>query len=115
MVTPNYTKKMSELRVRVSQHAKLEGDNNGNIRVLMPKINTQSILFYIAPLIILIIIFFITKPHFVCIEHIDKDNVITHKLNYKKVLISGLISGTVISVGLFAYFHNKSNSINILK
>jgi hypothetical protein len=111
MTTPDYTVKISELRARVSNHAKLDGDNSigaiSTITASIPKINTQYILFYCTPQIILTIIFIIMKPNFVCNEYIDKDNVVTNRLNYNRVLIAGLISGTVISVGLFAYFHSK--------
>lgn len=114
MSTTDYLQKMSELRTRVSQHIKLEGDNNNNnngvfknITSVIPKINTQSILFYTVPPIIFTVIFFIIKPGFLCNDHIDKDNVITRKINIKKVLIAGLISGTVISIGLFAFFRQK--------
>lgn len=112
MSTPDYTKKMSDLRTRVNQHAKLEGgDTNtgaiGTIAAAIPKINTQSILFYAAPPVILTIVFLFMKPGFVCVEHKDEENGITNKMSYKKVLIAGLISGTVISIGLFAYFRQK--------
>lgn len=113
-MTTDYFKKMSELRTRVSQHVKLEGNNNNNnngviksITSVISKINSQSILFYTVPPIIFIVIFFIIKPGFVCNEHIDKDNVITNKISIKKVIIAGLISGTIISVALFAYFRNS--------
>lgn len=111
MSTTDYVQKISELRNRVSQHVKLEGNNNGvlnTITSVIPKINTQSIFFYTVPPIIFIVIFFIIKPSFVCNQNIDKDNVITNKISIKKVLIAGLISGTIISVGLFAYFRKKS-------
>jgi len=106
MTTPDYTQKMSELRDRVVQYTKI--NNVSNTSFLIPNINTQSIFFYTAPLLIMFVIFFIMRPGFVCNDYIDKNNVITNKLNVKKVVISGLISGTVISVGLFAYFRQKS-------
>lgn len=111
MTTPDYTQKMSELRVRVEQYAKLPSPSkNGFSKAtysVIPKINMQSPTFYIAPPIILIILFFFMKPGFVCTENIDVDNVVTKKVNFKKLLISGLIGGGIISVGLFAYFRKK--------
>ena len=111
MSTTDYIQKMSELRSRVSHHSKLKGsDNTGVLRTItsaIPKINTQSMFFYAVPPVILFLIFFIIRPGFVCNEHIDKDNVITNKISIKKVLISGLITGTIISIGLFAYFRQK--------
>ena len=112
MTTPDYTQKMSELRARVGQHAKLNNVSNksalSTIKSVIPTINTKSIFFYATPLVILVVIFFIMRPGFVCNDHIDKDNVITSKIDVKKVIIAGLISGTVISVGLFAYFRQKN-------
>jgi hypothetical protein len=55
------------------------------------------------------VILLFTRPGFVCTDHIDKDNVITQKVNYKKLIIYGLIGGGVISIGLFAYFKQKTD------
>ena len=110
MTTPDYTKKMSELRAQVRQYSKLPNDSkSGFARVTssIPKINTQSPLFYAAPPIIIIVILYFMKPSFVCTDNIDIDNNITKKLSYKKLLIAALISGVIISVGLFAYFKKK--------
>lgn len=115
MTTPDYTKKMSELRTRVGQHAKLESNSvNRTIGVvpsIINNINTRSILFYITPPIILTILFLIIRPGFVYVEYTNDDNVIVKKMSFTKVLISGLISGTIISVGLFAYFQRKKVNI----
>lgn len=111
MSTPDYTKKMSDLRARVGQHARVQNTESkttiSKITSILPKINTQSIIFYVIPPVALVIIFLIMKPDFVCIDNIDQDNVITKQLIFKKALIAGLISGTVISVGLFAYFRQN--------
>jgi hypothetical protein len=116
MSTPDYTQKISNLRVRVGQHARIPNTENkgstiNKIKSMIPKINTKSIIFYAIPSVVLIIIFLIIKPGFVCIDNIDKDNVITKQLIFNKVLITGLIGGTVISVGLFAYFRQVKNII----
>jgi hypothetical protein len=115
MTTPDYTQKMSELRSRVEQHVILPGksDSKGgfgrSIASAIPKINTQSPIFYTIPPVVLIILFLFMKPGFVCEDNIDQDNVITQKMNYKKLLISGLIGGGVVSIGLFAYFRQKKS------
>ena len=105
MATTDYTKKISELKSRVASHAKIEDNNIG--KSVIPKINTQSIFFYTVPLIIFVVLFFIMRPNFVCNEHIDQNNVITYKVSIKKVLIAGIITGAIISIGLFAYFRQK--------
>ena len=110
MTTPDYTQKMSELRVRVEQYAKLPSPSKNGFSTatsVIHKINTQSPIFYIVPPIILIILLFFMKPGFVCTDNIDIDNVVTKKMNFKKLLIAGLIGGGIISVGLFAYFRKK--------
>lgn len=110
MTTPYYTQRMSELRVRVGQHAKLPAKSAfSNITSVIPKINTQSPIFYITPPVVLIILFMFIKPGFLCDDYIDKDNVITQKINYKNLLIAGLVGGGVISVGLFAFFRQKKS------
>lgn len=115
MSTPNYSKKISELRIRVGNHVKLEDNNTGgNIGVIskitsvIPKINIKSVFFYTIPPFILTILFIIMKPGFVCEDHIDKDNVITKKIILTKCFTLGLISGVIVSIGLFAYFYKKS-------
>ena len=112
MTTPDYTQKMSELRVRVEQYAKLPaqikyGFSNGSSTII-PKINKTSVLFYLAPPVIIIFLLFFMKPGFICTENIDIDNVITKKVKLKKLLIAGLIGGGIISIGLFTYFRKKN-------
>jgi hypothetical protein len=112
MEPPDYTKKLSSLRNRVNNHAKLEYKSDiGTINTMasiIPKININSLIFYIIPPIILIMIFLIIKPDIVCTEYIDVDNNITNKIHYKKAIIAGLISGVFISIGLFAFFRKKN-------
>lgn len=115
MSTPDYTQTISNLRARVGQHAKIpntetKGNTINKIKSMIPNINTNSIIFYAIPPVVLIILCLIIKPGFVCIDNIDKDNVITKQLIFKKALIAGLIGGSVISVGLYAYFRQVSNT-----
>jgi hypothetical protein len=108
MTTPDYTKKMSDLRTLVGQHVKLPSNMSKSTFIgSIPSINTQSPIFYIIPTLILVIIFMIIKPEFLCDDHIDKYNVITHNINYKTLFIYGLIGGGVISIGLFGYFSKR--------
>ena len=113
MTTPDYIKKMSQLRSKVGQYAKLPIQSNNSKIIITttssnPTINIQSPFFYIAPPIIILVILLIMKPNFICNDTIDIDNVITKKLNFNKLLITGLISGGIISIGLFYYFRNKT-------
>ena len=111
MTTPDYTQKMSDLRVIVGQHAKLMSKSDkkaSNITSVIHVINTQSPIFYIIPPVVLIILFMFIKPGFLCEDYIDKDNVITRKINIKNLIIAGLIGGGAISIGLFAFFRQKN-------
>jgi hypothetical protein len=116
MTTPDYTQKMSELRDRVGQYSKLsrKSDNKtafASITAAIPNINTQSPLFYVAPPVVLILLLLFIKPGFVCTEHIDNEKVTTNKISYKKLFITGLTGGGIISIGLFAYFIKQKNLI----
>lgn len=111
MTTPDYTQKMSKLRILVGQHAKIakNGDKNAfsNITSTITTINTQSPIFYTIPTIVLIILLLIMKPGFLCENHIDKDNIIIKKIKYTSLLLYGIVGGGIISIGLFAYLHRK--------
>ena len=128
MTTPDYVKKMSDFRARIGQHTTLSENrnidttNDGIIKAqntfsksstntftnTFAKLDTKSIMFYAAFPISIIIILFIFRPGFVCIDHMDENNNITKKILIQKVMIYGLIGGTILSVGIFAYlFKNK--------
>jgi hypothetical protein len=113
MSTPD-TKKMSDLRQLVGKHVKSDENNSKSyftyITTSLSSINTQSPIFYIIPSIVLIILLFFIKPLFLCDEHKDKDNIIIYYINYKKLIITSVIGGIVISLGLFGYFNRKSNN-----
>ena len=109
MTSPDYKKKMDELRNKVSQYI----PNKKSTRVMninIPTFNIKSIYFYIVPPIVILIVLLLSKPSFIRYEHIDENNVITQKINYKYLIIFTLIGGTIIDIGLFAYF-KKTNII----
>ena len=112
MSTPDYTQKIAELRGRVSQYSKLpkSTSDKGVLSTVIHKINKQSLFFYVIPPIVMVILLLFIKPGFCCTDNIDKDNVITKKPNYNKIFITGVISGCIISIGLFVYFHKEINS-----
>ena len=108
MTTPDYTQKMSDLRARVGKHSQLPVKSNfSNITSTLSTINTQSPIFYAIPPLVLFVVFMFFKPVFVCTDHIDKDNVITKKMNFQKLLISVLVGSAITSIVLFAYFRHK--------
>jgi hypothetical protein len=105
MTTPDYTKKMSDLRTLVGHHVKIPSKSAfSNMTSSIPTVNTQSPIFYVIPSVILIILLVVIKPSFLCEDNIDKDNVITSKINYKTLFIYGVVGGIILSIGLFAYF-----------
>ena len=110
MTTPDYTQKMSELRAKVVQYAKLPNQSKSGFASVAKSIitiNTLYPFFYAVPPVIIIVIFIFMKPSFICNDNIDVDNVITKKINFNKLFIYGLIIGGVISIGLFMYFKQK--------
>lgn len=110
MTTPDYTQKMSELRAKVGQYAKLPNQSKSGFASVAKSIitiNTRYPFFYAVPPVIIIVIFIFMKPSFICNDNIDVDNVITKKINFNKLFIYGLIIGGVISIGLFVYFKQK--------
>ena len=113
MTTPDYTKKMSELRTRVEKYSKspVQSKNNFvNTTEFIPHKNIQYIFYAVIPVILIVILFFV-KPDFIC-TITDKNSIVTKKINFKKLFIIGFISGGIISGGLFIYF--KQKNINII-
>jgi hypothetical protein len=117
MTSPDYIKKISDLRYKVDHYSKLQDPNSSKFGVVssitsyIQKFNIRSPFFYIIPPFVLIILFLLIKPSIVCTDHIDKYNTITKKINYKKIIIYSLIGGGVIDIGLFAYFKTTNNKI----
>lgn len=115
MTTPDYTKKMSELRTQVEKYSKspVQSKNNFvNTTEFIPQKNKNiQYIFYAAIPVILIVILFFVKPDFIC-TITDINSIVTKKINFKKLFIIGFISGGIISGGLFIYF--KQKNINII-
>lgn len=108
MTTIDYTKKMDELRNKVSQYVKLPNKQKIGIINNTSTINVKTICFYSIPYIIVFIILLIIKPSFITNEHIDENNVSTKKINFKSLIISTLISGIIIDIGIFFYVRKRS-------
>ena len=100
MTSPDYTKKMNELRERVSKYSQLP--NKEPNRLINPqKFNVLFPYLYIAPPILIFIILFLIKPSFITNEHIDENNVTSRKMNYTCLIITTLIGGIIIDIALF--------------
>jgi hypothetical protein len=111
MTTPDYKEKMSELRTQVEKYSKSQTKSNEKqIIEFTPKKYTQYIFYTAIPVILIVILFFV-KPDFIC-TITDINNIVTKKINFKKLFIIGFISGGIISGGLFIYF--KQKNINII-
>ena len=111
MTTQDYTQKMNDLRKRVESHITLSDDKNSNNKrsdkgfyMKMLSVNTSSIIFYLLPPIIILILLFIIKPSFITADTINKENEIKKSIIYSKVLISVLIGGFIIDIGLWGFF-----------
>lgn len=114
MNTPDYINRLNDIRDRVGQYTKLElskESSQSKIPISVPlkfsKIDSKSPIFYIIPPVAIFILLTIWKPGFITTEVIDKDNNITKKRNLKNILIISLIVGTLLDVGMFAYFRTK--------
>lgn len=120
MTSTDYIKnQLSELKDRVEKYAKLPNHNKSVFTSSKSTLKNlklpKSILFYASPPVIIMVVLFFMKPDFVCDyididDDIDMDDNITKKLNYAKVLITGLVVGGIISIALFAYFKKKKNN-----
>jgi len=109
MSTPDYTQKLKELRSQVNQHAKLPNPNGTVINLNFSNTIPNSLKFYAIPPIGILILLVVFKPSFVTTNHIDKDNVITKKMDFKKLIIYVLIGGTIVNIGLFVYFRKHKS------
>ena len=115
MISQNYTQKMSDLKKQVGQYATdylpVKKECKSSFMSISSISSISSIFrtpfLYVLPSMILIVLLLICKPSFCCQNHIDKDNVITKKLKYKKVFITGVIGGFIFSIGLFAYLRKR--------
>ena len=104
------SRKLGELRKRVEEFATLPTTNTNKSMInlpSLPKINTDSPFFYLIPPIIILIVLMVIKPPFITTDQIDKDNVITKRINIKKLIIAVLLAGIFIDVALFAYLKKK--------
>lgn len=93
---------MDELRQRVSQYIYLPKKQSTGIMILS-KFNIQSPFIYAVPPIIILIILVLIKPSFITNEHINKNNDTVKKINYSYLIITTLIFGILIDIGLFTY------------
>lgn len=114
MNTPDYINTLNEIRSRVGKYTKLERSkvsSQSKISIPVPlkllKIDYKSPIFYIIPPVVIFILLTLWKPGFSTTDVIDKDNNITQKRNFKKILIISLIIGTLLDVGMFVYFRKK--------
>lgn len=108
MTPTNYTKKLDDLRNKVSLYAKLPNKQTTGIISNKSSINTKTICFYSIPPVIIFIILLISKPSFITNEHINEDNVSTKKINFKYLIASTLISGIIVDIGIFFYIRKRS-------
>jgi hypothetical protein len=104
MTSLNYTEKMNDLRKRVSQFTELPYKS---YTTSSSSKNLYFYFFYLIPPIIIIIILALLRPSFILYTNIDKNNVEIKKINYKNLILTGLICGFLIDIGFFAYFKKK--------
>ena len=104
----NYNEKLSKIRNELKQYAIITESNDIiKKKYSFFKVNNISIYLYTAPFIIIFILLLLIKPSFITYESKDKENNVTLKYNIKSLLISTLILGIIIDIGIFVY-HKKN-------
>lgn len=115
--SPNYKEQIGNIRNRLEKYATLPENNNYNsgfkFSGIVKKFKPGSILFYVIIPIIITIIVLIVKPSIFkkeeIIENEGKKQTIL-SFNYKISIISSIITGICINIGLFFYLRKKNNN-----
>ena len=99
---------MEELRKRVDEYDTDKTDKKSlsvTISTLFKLPNSSSVVFYIIPPILITILLLLIKPKFITRDNIDKNNNITKKIVFTKILIGSLLIGFIIDIFLWAYLN----------
>jgi hypothetical protein len=109
MESSNYTKKMSDLRDRVSKYDQTPKQNHSGI-INTTIHNTKPLYFYIAIPCFILLILIICRPYFITRDYTNDDGTVIKKIDYKNLLITVLIVGFILDIGLFMYLKKKVNN-----
>ena len=107
METSDYNK-MEELRKKVDEYdteKKSSTTISNTISTIFKLPNSSSAIFYIIPPILIAILLLLIKPKFITIDNIDKNNNITKKIVFTKILTGTLLMGFIIDIFLWAYLN----------
>uniref|UniRef100_A0A6C0EK17 Uncharacterized protein n=1 Tax=viral metagenome TaxID=1070528 RepID=A0A6C0EK17_9ZZZZ len=100
--TPLIQNRVRELRGEIQPYAKGK-KSSGGITFSSDK------LYYIFPVLILIILIF-WRPNFLYDEDGDAEGNVIRKFSYKKLLMYWLIASLIVVIGMFAYNYKKKRS-----
>ena len=105
--TPDYTKKIEELRSRVENHVTtMPSTNSGWFRgkSSILTFTANSPIFYILPPLVSLFLLIVFKPSFLTPEITDKDGNTSKKFSYKRLFITFAVISIVLDIAVFAYF-----------
>ena len=108
----NYNEIILDLNNRIKEHIDIPTEKsqnqNKNIKVSNNVFTyLRRYIYFIVIPVVSIIILLIMKPSFFYKKHKDKENNVTKKLDYIKLILTGLISGLLISTAVYFYINRK--------
>jgi hypothetical protein len=107
MNTQNYTDRLKNIREQMGKYSDVTQPDHVtasfNFSKLLPTFMPIAVIKYVTPPVVIFILLLVFKPSFIKDDYIDQDNMVTSKMNYKKLFIYMLIGGIVIDIGIFAY------------
>lgn len=99
---------LKKLGERVSQFTSSKATSySSRLGGISSKVNIKAMLVYGSPFILTIVILFFWKPGFVTEEIEDNEGGYVMKLSFRKLAVSTLIIGSVISALIFLYLRKK--------
>ena len=105
IVDSNYRQKIDSLKVQVGQYNNSVAPKSyfGSFLPSSSFNLSSSYYFYgLVPIIILILLFLL-KPSFLCIESIDDEGTVIKQIQYKSLFVVTLVLSIIVLIGIFGY------------
>ena len=104
----NFDTTLQKLATQVSQITNRSHTSySPRSRGLKDRLNTKVMLFYGAPLVIIVALLFLVKPGFIIEEVEDSKGGLIAKISVRKLLITTLIATSAIDGLIFMYLRKK--------
>jgi hypothetical protein len=101
--TPDYNKKLDDLRLRVENHVTVKEPIRSS-KMSFIAFNANSPIYYILPPILCLVLLIVFKPSFLTIEVTDSDGNKRNKFSYKRLFLTFLILSIILDIAIFVYF-----------